>query len=299
MAQQFEVVDNSFKEIIGKYPKLEKVADDMAFCEGTHWISDGNYLIWSDIPNDRIMRWSETDGVSIFRTPCGKTNGNTTDLEGRIISCETSGRRVTRTEKDGSVVTLIDRFRGKRLTSPNDVVVKSDGSVWFTDPSYGFLQPDVGHGNKPEQDRDRVYRLEPETGRLDSVCEEFDKPNGLTFSFDESVLYISDTGRTHGEFRPHHVMAFDVSGKTIINPSIFAEVNPYVPDGMRLDIAGNLYVTAGDGIQVFNPAGEILGKIHTPEAAANCSFGMTDNQSLFIAAGSSIWRISLNTAGAR
>jgi gluconolactonase len=256
-------------------------------------------LFWSDIPNNRIMRWSEKGGVSVYRQPCGNTNGHTTDLEGRLLSCETSGRRVSRTEHDGTVVTLADRYHGRRLTSPNDVVVKSDGSVWFTDPDYGFLHPELGHGDKPEQPRNRLYRVVPETGELTAVCEDFDKPNGLAFSPDESVLYVGDSGRTHGEFRPHRVMAFDVKSSTLENPRVFAEdIGPWVPDGMRVDVDGNLYVTAGDGVQCFGPSGNMIGKILTPEVAANCSFGMSDRQTLFIAATSSVWKVKLNTAGA-
>jgi gluconolactonase len=298
MTEQFEIFDDSFKRILGSSPRLEQVATGMAFCEGTHWVAEGGYLVWSDIPNNRIMRWSERDGVSVYRQPCGNTNGHTTDLEGRLLSCETSGRRVSRTEHDGTVVTLIDRFRGGRLTSPNDVVVKSDGSVWFSDPDYGALHPELGHGDKPEQDRNRVYRLVPETGEATAVSEDFDKPNGLTFSPDESVLYIGDSGRTHGEFRPHRVMAFDVQGHRVANPRQFAEVGPWVPDGMRVDADGNLFVTAGDGVQCFNPEGDLIGKIHTPQISANCSFGMSDRQTLFIAATGSVWKVRLATAGA-
>jgi gluconolactonase len=299
MAEQFKSFDDSFKQILGRAPKLELVASGMAFSEGTHWASEQSCLFWSDIPNNRIMRWSEKGGISVYRQPCGNTNGHTTDLEGRLLSCETSGRRVSRTEHDGSVVTLADRYGGRRLTSPNDVVVKSDGSVWFTDPDYGFLHPELGHGDKPEQARNRLYRVAPETGEMTAACEDFDKPNGLSFSPDESVLYVGDSGRTHGEFRPHRVMAFDVKGSNLENPRVFAEdIGPWVPDGMRVDVDGNLYVTAGDGVQCFDPSGNMIGKILTPEVAANCSFGMSDRQTLFIAATSSVWRVKLNNTGA-
>ncbi len=295
---QIEIISDEFESLLGSQRELTQVATGMAFCEGTHWVAEGGYLVWSDIPNNRMMRWSESDGTSVFREPCGNTNGHTTDLEGRILSCETSGRRVSRTEPDGSVVTVADRYRGGRLTSPNDIVVKSDGTVWFTDPDYGALHPELGHGKGPEQDRNRLYRYDPETGVLTSPCEEFDKPNGIAFSPDESVLYVGDTGRTHGEFRAHRVMAFDVSGAEVSNPRVFADIDPWVPDGMRTDVNGNLFVSAGDGIQCFNPSGEMIGKIHTPEVAANLSFGMSDRQTLFIAATSSVWSIELNTAGA-
>lgn len=298
MSDRIEIFSDEFESLLGKDRELKQVSTNMAFCEGTNWVEPGGYLVWSDIPNNRMMRWSENDGTSVMREPCGNTNGHTTDLEGRILSCETSGRRVSRTEHDGSVVTLADRYNGGRLTSPNDVAVKSDGTVWFTDPDYGALHPELGHGRATEQDRNRVYRLVPETGELTAVSEDFDKPNGIVFSPDESTLYISDTGRTHGEFRPHRVMAFDVTGNELTNPRVFAEVDPWVPDGMRVDVKGNLFVGAGDGIQCFNSSGDLIGKIHTPEIAANCSFGMSDRQTLFIAATSSIWSIKLNTAGA-
>jgi len=196
-------------------------------------------------------------------------------------------------------VTLIDRYRGGRLTSPNDVVVKSDGTVWFSDPDYGALHPELGHGQQPEQDRNRVYRLVPETGEVTIASEDFDKPNGLAFSPDESILYIGDSGRTHGEFRAHRIMAFDVNGDQLENPREFAVVDPWVPDGMRVDVDGNLFASAGDGIQCFSPDGNLIGKIHTPEVAANCSFGMSDRQTLFIAATSSVWKVKLQTAGAQ
>ncbi len=299
MAEQIEIFSDEFEKLLGKTREVTQLETGMGFCEGTHWLDEGNYLVWSDLPNNRMMRWSESDGTSVFREPCANTNGHTTDLEGRILSCETSGRRVSRTEHDGTIVTLADRYRGGRLTSPNDIVVKSDGSVWFTDPDYGALDPDLGHMKRTEQDHNGVYRLVPETGVLTAVSEDFEKPNGLAFSPDESVLYISDTGRTHGEFRTHRLMAFDVQGDKLANPRVFAEVEPWVPDGMRVDVNGNLFVAAGDGIQCFNPAGELIGKIHTPEVAANCSFGMSDRQTLFIAATSSVWSIELGTVGAR
>ena len=196
----------------------------------------------------------------------------------------TRGRTVVRTEQDGSLAPIAEEYMGGKLTSPNDVVVKSDRSVWFTDPDYGFLHPEFGHGDKPEQDRNRVYRIDGETLAITSVCEDFDKPNGLAFSPDELVLYIGETGRTHGEFRNHQIIRFDVApgGHAISNPTVFAVIEPGVPDGMRCDSDGNLYVSAGDGIQVFNPDGVLLGKILTPEVAANCSFGMSDRQTLFI-----------------
>jgi gluconolactonase len=301
MPKNFEAYSDEFRRILGPSPELKLLSSDLKFAEGVCWVERSGFLIVSDFLNDRIVKWSERDGLSIFRQPAATANGNTVDLEGRVVSCLTRGRSVVRQEHDGYLTTIADRYGKGRLTSPNDVVVKSDGTIWFTDPDYGFLCPDdFGHGDKPEQDRNRVYRVVPETGEITSVSEDFDKPNGLAFSPDESVLYVGDTGRTHGEFRPHQLMAFDVikNGTALANPRVFTVIEPWVPDGFRLDVDGNLYVTAGDGVQVFNPKGEMLGKILTPQTAANCSFGMSDNQTLFIGATTSIWSIRLNTAGA-
>lgn len=301
MSLPFVVYSDEFQRIIGPAPELKLLSTEFTFAEGVCWVARSQYLIVSDFPNDRMMKWSERGGLEVFRQPASTANGNTVDLEGRLISCLTRGRAVVRQEHDGSLTTIADRFRGGRLTSPNDVVVKSDGTIWFTDPDYGFLCPSFGHADIPEQDRNRVYRVVPETGEITSVCEDFDKPNGIAFSPDESTLYVGDTGRTHGDFRAHQLMAFDVTsdGAGVTNPRVFAVIEPHVPDGLRADVDGNLYVTAGDGIQVFNPAGKMLGKILTPEAAGNCSFGMSDRQTLFIGATKSLFSIHLNARGAR
>ena len=300
MPKNFESYSDEFQRILGPSPEMKLLSSDLKFAEGVCWVERSGFLIVSDFLNDRIVKWSEHGGVSVFRQPASTANGNTVDLQGRVVSCLTRGRSVVRQEYDGSLTTVADKYAKGRLTSPNDVVVKSDGSIWFTDPDYGFLCPDFGHGDRPEQDRNRVYRVVPETGEITCVSEDFDKPNGLAFSPDESVLYVGDTGRTHGAFRPHQLMAFDVvkNGTAVANPRVFTVIEPWVPDGFRVDIDGNLYVTAGDGIQVFNPKGEMLGKILTPQVAANCSFGMSDNQTLFIGATTSIWSIRLNTSGA-
>jgi gluconolactonase len=255
MAGQFEVVTEEFRAILGPDPKLVKVATGFAFSEGACYVPDGDYFVWSDIPNDRIWRWSERDGATIYREPTGNANGNTVDHQGRLLSCETSGRRVTVTEPQGQTWTLVDQYQGKRLTSPNDIVVKSDETIWFTDPDYGALVP-FGHGQAAEQARNRVYRFDPRTGYLEAVVESMDKPNGLAFSPDESILYVGDSGHTHAEDGPHLVMAFDVvDDRHLTNGRVFAVVEPHVPDGMRVDVNGNLFVTAGDGVQVFDPNG--------------------------------------------
>lgn len=300
-SEQFEIFDDEFQRILGPDPSLKLLADTLTFAEGVCWLPDQNKVIVSDIPNNRIVSWSESDGFGIYREPSDRANGNTVDREGRVVSCLTRGRAVVREEHDGSMTTIADSYNGGKLTSPNDVAVKSDGSIWFTDPDYGFLELAVGHGDKPEQNRNRVYRVDPDTLEIEMVNEDFDKPNGIAFSPDESVLYVSDTGRTHGEFRPHRLMAFDLAGEQrdrLENPRVFADIEPYVPDGFRADVDGNVWVACGDGVQVFSPGGDLLGKIHTPEVAANLSFGNRDRQTLFIGATSSIWSIELNIAGA-
>jgi gluconolactonase len=302
MSGPFEILSPEFQRILGSAPELKLLSQDFAFAEGVCWVARRQHLVVSDFPNDRILRWSERDGVSVYRQPAQTANGNAVDREGRLVSCLTRGRSVVREEPDGSLTTLADRFRGGKLTSPNDVVVKSDGSIWFTDPDYGFLVPqNFGHGEKPEQDRNRVYRVDPTTLELTIASEDFDKPNGLCFSPDESVLYVGDTGRTHGAFRPHQIVAYDVlpDGQTLARPHVLAVIEPWVPDGFRVDVDGNLYVTAGDGVQVFSPAGDLLGKIRTPETAGNVSFGMADLGTLFIGATRSLWSVRLNTVGAR
>ena len=299
MSDNFEIYSDEFARILGASPDLELLSSDLVFAEGVCWLPTRGYVIVSDFPNNRILKWDDESGIDIFRKPSDCANGNTSDAEGRVLSCLTRGRSVVRLEHDGSLVPIAEYYDGGRLTSPNDVVVKSDDSIWFTDPDYGFLHPEFGHGDKPEQDRNRVYRVDGDTLDITVVSDDFDKPNGIAFSPDESVLYVGDTGRTHGEFRNHRIMRFDVSpsGESLVNPSVFTEIEPGVPDGFRCDVDGNLYVSAGDGIQVFNSDGDLLGKILTPEVAANCSFGMHDRQRLFIGATSSLWSIDLNTQG--
>ncbi len=292
-----EILDDEFQRIVGTNNELTQLADSLAFAEGVCWVPEQNRVIVSDIPNNRIISWGENEGLSIYREPSGCANGNTVDREGRVISCLTKERIVIREEHDGTMTTVADSYNGGKLTSPNDVAVKSDGSIWFTDPDYGFLHPELGHGEKPEQDRNRVFRVDGETFNVSLVSEDFDKPNGITFSPDESILYVGDTGRTHGEFRAHNLRAFDVEDSKVTNPRLFVDVEPYVPDGFRTDVEGNVWVAVGDGVHCYNQDGELLGKILTPEVAANLSFGMSDNQTLFIGATSSIWSIKLNTAG--
>jgi gluconolactonase len=301
MSSPFVILSDEFQRILGPSPKLELLSSDFIFSEGVCWVERGQFLVVSDFFNDRIMKWSEREGLSVFRQPSQTANGNSVDAEGRVVSCLTRGRAVVRFEHDGSQTVLADRYNGGKLTSPNDCVVKSDGTVWFTDPDYGWLVPEFGHCQPPEQHRNRVYRVVPDTGEVTVVSEDFDKPNGICFSPDESILYVGDTGMTHGALRPHRLAALDVNpdGATVSNPRVFADIDPWVPDGFRCDTDGNLYIGAGDGVQVYSPAGHMLGKILTPECAGNLSFGFSDKQTLFIGATKSLWSIRLNAAGAR
>jgi len=291
----FEVYDERFRQMLPEGVELERHFTGTAWAEGPVYFSDGDYVVWSDIPNDRMMRWSISEGASVFREPAGYTNGNYRDRQGRLVSCEHGNRRISRTEPDGSVVTLVDRYDGNRLNSPNDLVVKSDGTIWFTDPPYGILSDHEGHKAESELGANYVFRFNPETGELRIVGDDFDRPNGLCFSPDESILYVADSGE------PRHIRAFDVvDGERISNGRIFAVVRPGMPDGFRVDTKGNLFTSAWDGIQVYSPEGELLGKVLVPEErTANCSFGGPDKSRLFITADRSLYSIKLNVTGAQ
>ncbi len=291
----FDVYDDRFQQMLPEGAALEKHFTGTAWAEGPVYFTEGDYVLWSDIPNDRMMRWSPSDGASVFREPAGYTNGHYRDRQGRLVSCEHGNRRVSRTEPDGSVVSLVDRFEGKRLNSPNDLVVKSDGTIWFTDPPYGILSDREGHKAESELDGCYVFRFDPETDELRIVCDELDRPNGICFSPDESILYVADTGE------PRNLCAFDViDGDRLTNMRVFAVVRPGASDGFRVDTAGNVFTSAADGIQVYSPAGELLGKVLVPERrTANCVFGGPDKRRLYITASSSLYSIQLNATGAQ
>lgn len=291
----FEVYDERFRAMAPDDAQLVRHHTGMDWAEGPVYFAEGDYVLWSDIPNDVILKYSDADGVSVFRQPCGYTNGHYRDLEGRLLSCEHGGRRVSRTEADGTVVTLADNYEGKKLNSPNDLAVKSDGSIWFTDPPYGILSDRQGHKAESELGACYVFRLEPDTGALEIVADDFDRPNGICFSPDESVLYVSDTGE------PGHIRAFDVvDGRSLANSRVFAEVSPGKSDGFRSDTDGNIFTSARDGIHVYSPQSELLGKILTPEnAVANCCFGGSERNRLYIAADKSLYSVVLNAKGAQ
>ena len=295
----FQIIDPRFSRFIIPVCGLEKLYTGCRWAEGPVYLGDSRCLVFSDIPNNRMLRWEEETGqVSLFRYPSNFSNGNTRDRQGRIVSCEHGARRVTRTEYDGSVTVMADRYEGKRLNSPNDVVVKSDDTVWFTDPPYGILTDYEGYKADSEIGACNVYRLDPRDGSLKIVAGDFDKPNGLAFSADEKTLYIADSGRSHGPEQPHHVRAFTVEADgTLTNGRVFAVIDPGIPDGLRLDVDGNVWISAADGIHCHAADGTLLGKILVPEAVANLTFGGPRRNRLFITATSSLYAVYLNTRG--
>ncbi|MEO0978908.1 MAG: SMP-30/gluconolactonase/LRE family protein [Pseudomonadota bacterium] len=282
---------------------VERLATGCRWNEGPVWFGDGRYLLWSDIPNNRIMRWDEVTGtVSAYREPSNFGNGQTRDRQGRLITCEHGGRRVTRTEYDGTITVLIDRFDGKRLNSPNDVVVKSDGTVWFSDPPFGILGNYEGHRSEPELGQN-VYRFDPETGEASIVADDILGPNGLAFSPDESKLYIVESRGV-----PHRkILAYDVAedGRSIAGKRILIDAGPGTPDGFRVDVEGNLWCGWGmgsadlDGVMIFAPDGTPIGRIVLPERCANLCFGGRANSRLFMAASHSVYALYVNVAGVK
>lgn len=298
-SSSIEIRREEFLSLVSPDARLELLWTGGLWCEGPVWLPREQALLWSDIPNQRVLRWRDGEGADVWLEPSRFANGHTLDRKGRVISCEHGARAVTRREKDGSFTTLAEAYEGKRLNSPNDVVVKSDGSVWFTDPPYGILSDYEGYKAESEIGANYVFRLEPETGALSVVASDLDKPNGLAFSPDEKILYIADTGFSHTPGGPHHIRAYDVvDGALLSNSRVFTVIEPGGPDGFRVDKCGNVFAAAWDGIQVFSPSGEMLGKILVPEKTANCAFGGVDGQRLFITASTSLYAINLKTTPA-
>ncbi len=300
MRTQLESYDDRFWRLVPRDAQLKRLFSGTAWAEGPVYLRDQRALVWSDVPNNRMYTWTAEHGGSVFREPSNYSNGNAVDRSGRLVTCEHFTHRVSRTEPDGTIVPLVDNYRGKRLNSPNDLVVKSDDSIWFTDPPYGILSNYEGVQQESAVGGNFVYRLDPATGELSVVADDFDKPNGLAFSPDESVLYVADTGGTHTPNGPHHIMAFDVAEDSQLeNSRVFAEVSPGFSDGFRVDASGNVFTSAFDGIQVYSPDGELLGKILVPErATANCAFGGDGNSTLFITASTALYAIETSTRGA-
>ena len=297
----FAVVDPRFRKLAFPNVHLEKLYTGCRWAEGPAWFAAGRYLVWSDIPNDRVMRWDDTDAsVSVFRQPAENSNGHTIDLEGRLVSCEHRSRSVTRTEHDGARTVLASHFEGKRLNSPNDVVVRSDGSVWFTDPTYGIDSDYEGDAAASEIGAQRVYRVDPSSGAIGVAASDFVQPNGLAFSTDESLLYVNDTGATHPADGPHHVRRFRVAADgSLAGGEVFATCPAGLYDGLRVDLHGNLWLSAGDGVHCHGADGALLGKVLVPETVANLCFGGAKRNRLFICATTSLYAIYLNTRAAR
>jgi gluconolactonase len=295
-----EIIDKRFSKLVNGNARLEQLYTGCKWAEGPAWFGGGRYLVWSDIPNNRMMRYDETDGsVSVFRSPSNNSNGNTVDRRGRLLTCEHGGRRVSRTEHDGSVITIADRYEGKRLNSPNDVVVKSDGSIWFTDPTYGIDSDYEGNKAESEIGASNVYRIDPQSGAVTAVITDMVKPNGLAFSLDESQLYVADTGRSHGEQYPAHIRVFDVKDSTVGASRVFADCTSGLFDGFRLDSDGRIWSSAADGIHCFDPDGTLIGKILVPEVVANCVFGGVKRNVLYICGTTSLYAIRLMVNGNR
>jgi gluconolactonase len=295
------VLRPSFEKYRIALAAVERLATGFRFTEGPVWFGDGRYLLLSDIPNNRIMKWEEETGAtSVFRKPSDFTNGNARDRQGRLVSCEHGTRRVTRTEYDGSITVLADRFDGKPLNSPNDVVVKSDGSVWFTDPAFGISGDYEGYRAEPQLPTS-LYRIDPHSGRMTVARGDILSPNGLAFSPDESLLYV-----VQSRAKPHrNIVAYDVvDGVKLANPRVLIDCGPGIPDGLRCDEDGNLWCGWGmgnpelDGVMVFNPQGERIGRIALPERCANLCFGGRQRNRLFMAGSQSLYALYVNTRGA-
>lgn len=295
----YDIRDPRFLDCVVTSAGLEEIADNCRWTEGPVWFAEHNLLLFSDIPNERILRWVPGQGVSAFREPSNFANGHTRDRQGRLVSCEHGTRRVTRTEPDGSVTVLADSFEGKRLNSPNDVVVKSDGSVWFSDPTYGILSDYEGFRAEPEQAARNVFRLDPQSGQLSAVISDFTQPNGLCFSPDESRLYVAESGGSHDATVPSVIRVFDVHGDTVSGGSVFCTLDSGIPDGIRCDTNGNVWSSAGDGVHVFSPQGELLGKIRVPQRVSNLTFGGPRRNRLFITATSSVYLVYVAATGCR
>lgn len=300
LTDAFEVIDKRFTRYAMGNVHLETLYEGTRWAEGPAYFPAGKYLIWSDIPNDRLLRYDEMNGVvSEFLKPCRNHNGHTVDREGRLVACEHRGRCVSRIEVDGSTTILADRYDGKRLNSPNDVVVKSDGSIWFTDPTYGIDGEYEGDQAEAEQDGSYVYRIDPQTGAVSAVITDMVKPNGLAFSPDESLLYVADTGVTHVENGPRHIRTFAVGDSGILSGGdIFATSTNGLFDGFRVDVHGNIWTSAGDGVHCYTPGGDLIGKILTGEVVANVEFGGIKRNRLFICATTTLRAVYLNTQGA-
>jgi len=298
----YEILDERFRRSIKRDERIECLWSEGRWTEGPVYVPVYRSVIWSDIPNDRRLRWDELTGaVGVLEGNAGRyINGSTLDRQGRVVVCEHGGRRVARSEHDGSVTVLADRYQGKRLNSPNDVVVKSDGSIWFTDPAYGIESDYEGFAAEAEQDGEHVYRIDPASGGVTRVADDFACPNGLAFSLDETRLYIADSGGTRYASGEHHIRVFDVSPDGRLSGGrVFAVCTSGVFDGFRLDNRGRIWSSAKDGVHCYDPDGSLLGKIFIPETVSNLCFGGPKLNRLFITASRGLYTVLLPTSGAK
>lgn len=294
----FDVLDPAFEACFVGHARVERLWTGARWSEGPAWFAAGRYLLWSDIPNDRMLRWDETDGgVSVFRDPANNSNGNTVDHHGRLVTCEHLTRRVTRTEHDGSVTVLAESHTGRRLNSPNDVVVHSDGSIWFTDPDYGISSDYEGMRADPELPCN-VYRIGPD-GVMTVASDDFAKPNGLAFSPDESQLYVSDTGASHDPDGPRHIRRFDIDPQTaaLSDGAVFATCSAGLFDGFRVDTAGRVWTSTDEGVHCYATDGTLIGRIRIPEGVANVTFGGAKRNRLFICGTTSLYSVYVTANG--
>jgi gluconolactonase len=294
----FEILDERFRSYVLPNAPLVLLGEGFSWLEGPVWFADHQCLLFSDLPADRIMRWSPDAGITVFRKPSGFANGHTRDRDGRLIGCSHQHRCITRTELDGTITTLVDRFEGKRLNSPNDVVCKSDGTIWFTDPWYG-INTDFEGGKAAAELPPSLYRLELQSGHLQCMADDFDGPNGLAFSPDESLLYVVESGRQFAADPVQHIRVFDVenNGRLLSGGRTFHKIVPGYADGFRVDVDGNLWSGAANGVHCIAPDGTKLGSIHVPYPVANLTFGGRNRSQLFICASHALYSIYTNTRG--
>ncbi len=298
MSKAIEVYDDRMYSLIHPNASLQKIAGGAVHSEGAVYFHEDDSVVWSDAHGNRLLGWRARDGVSVLRDPSDYQSGNYRDLKGRLVSCSSGLRAIIRREHDGQWQILVDRYQNKRLNSPNDLVVKSDGTIWFTDPPYGLTEPNQGYGGEQEQPGSFVYCVDPETGAIDAVVTDMVRPNGLTFSPDETLLYVSDTAAFNIPQAPHHIRVYEVvNGRQTANGRVFAVIEPGQPDGLRVDEHGNVFTSSQDSVQVYAPDGIRLGKILVPEVCANLTFGGAKRDRLFITAGKSLYAIDLNTHG--
>ena len=296
------VLDERFSRCFAGYQRVERLWTGCRWAEGPAWFAAGRYLVWSDIPNNRMLRYVEPSGeVSLFRQPSNNSNGNTVDNQGRLVTCEHLTRRVTRTEHDGSIKVLAERWNGRRFNSPNDVVVKSDASIWFTDPAYGVESDLEGEKQPREIDGCHVYRVDPSSGDVERVIDDMARPNGLAFSPDESLLYVADTGATHAADGPRHIRRFKVAadGRSLSGGEAFAECSAGLFDGFRVDVEGRIWTSTREGVHVYHPDGALIGKVLIPEIVANLTFGGTKLNTLFILGTTSLYAVLTMTKGCK